>query len=267
MLEDGVAMRMPGMYGMNEQKRQWAIGDIHGARPRMVELLSEAGIIDERSRWTAGPVTGICIGDYFNRGEDGVGVVALLRQLQSQARRAGGNLIPLLGNHDVLMCAVLAERRRTSYGEVASRWLLNGGRFLDLETLERDPEAEAWLRELPAMALIGETLYLHSDSMAYCQLGSSVGEVNKTVRAIMSSGDLDRIAALFDLLCRRGELRDAANVDLLLASFGGTQLVHGHSPTFGREPTMLHQGRCINIDGGLWESDEDEALGFVYWSS
>jgi hypothetical protein len=255
------------MYAMNERRRQWAIGDIHGARARLLELLGEAGIIDERSRWTAGPVTGICIGDYVNRGEDGAGVVALLRQLQQQARRAGGNLIPLLGNHDVLMCAVLAERRRTSYGEVASRWLLNGGRFLDLEALERDQEAEAWLRELPALALVGETLYLHSDTIAYLQLGASIAEVNETVSAIMRSDDLDRIAALFDLLCRRGELRDAANVDLLLKAFGGQRLVHGHSPTFSREPTILHTGRCINIDGGLWESEEDEALGFVYWPS
>jgi hypothetical protein len=243
------------------------MGDIHGARPRLLELLSEARIIDERSRWITGSITGVCIGDYFNRGEDGAGVVALLRQLQAQARWSGGNLIPLLGNHDILMCAVLAERRRTDYGEVASRWLLNGGRFLDLETMERDQEAAVWLRDLPAMSLVGETLYLHSDSIAYRQLGNSVEEVNEAVRAIMCSNDLDRIAALFDLLCRRGELRDAANVDLLLETFGGQRLVHGHSPTFAREPTILHQGRCINIDGGLWESDEDEALGFVYWSS
>jgi hypothetical protein len=117
------------------------------------------------------------------------------------------------------------------------------------------------------MALVGETLYLHSDSIAYQQLGSSVEEVNGAVRAIMRSDDLDRIAALFDLLCRRGELRDAANVDLLLETFGGKRLVHGHTPTFAKEPTILHQGRCINIDGGLWESDEDEVLGFIYWPS
>ncbi len=267
MLEDGVAMKMPGMFGTPAQARQWAIGDIHGARARLLALLSEAGIIDERSRWAAGAATGVCIGDYFNRGEDGAGVVALLRQLQAQARRAGGNLMPLLGNHDILMCAVLAERRRTPYGEVAGRWLLNGGRFLDLETMERDQEAEEWLRALPAMALVGDTLYLHSDTVAYLQLGKSVEEVNAAVQAIMRGDDLDRIAALFDLLCRRGELRDAANVDLLLETFGGQRVVHGHSPTFAREPTMLHQRRCINIDGGLWESDEDEALGFVFWSS
>lgn len=247
--------------------RVWAIGDIHGARPRLLELLGQARIVDGRGAWSAGDATGVCLGDYFNRGEDGAGVVGLLRRLQQQARAAGGNLIPLLGNHDVLMWGVLAERRRLPYGEVAGRWLLNGGRFLDLEALEGDRDAQVWLRDLPAMALIGQTLYLHSDTVGYCELGASVEEVNATVRDILRSEDLDRIAELFDLLSRRGELRDAANVDRLLATFGGRQLVHGHSPFFASEPVVLHGGRCINIEGGLWESDEAEALGFVYWSS
>lgn len=253
------------MYGNDGRAHTWAIGDIHGAQRRLLELLGEANIVDAQGRWSAGAATGICIGDYFNRGEDGVGVATLLRRLQQQARRAGGNLLPLLGNHDVLMCGVLAERRRMPYGEVANRWLMNGGRFLDLEALERDPELEDWLHDLPAMLLHDETLYLHSDTLAYLDLGASIEEVNASVRAILHSGDLDRIAALFDLLCRRGELRDPANVDLLLATYGGRRVVHGHSPTFGREPLILHHGRCINIDGGLWESDETEALGFVYW--
>jgi hypothetical protein len=254
------------MPGNNRRARIWAVGDIHGARQRLLELLNEAGIVDAQQHWAAGGATGICIGDYFNRGEDGAGVALLLQRLQQQARRAGGELIPLLGNHDVLVCGVLAERRRMPYGEVASRWLLNGGRFLDLETLERDPETEEWLCNLPAMALVDETLYLHSDTLAYRELGRTIEEVNTTVSAILQSGDLDRIATLFDLLCRRGELREPANVNLLLETFGGKRVVHGHSPTFSREPLLLHQGRCINVDGGLWESDESEALGFVYWA-
>jgi hypothetical protein len=254
------------MPGNDRRMRIWAVGDIHGARQRLLELLCEADIVDTQQRWAAGEATGICIGDYFNRGEDGAGVALMLQGLQQQARRAGGELIPLLGNHDVLVCGVLAERRRIPYGEVASRWLLNGGRFLDLEALERDPDTEDWLCHLPAMALVDETLYLHSDTLAYRKLGKTVEEVNRAVSAILQSGDLDRIATLFDLLCRRGELREPANVNLLLETFGGKRVVHGHSPTFSREPLLLHQGRCVNIDGGLWESDESEELGFVYWA-
>jgi hypothetical protein len=250
----------------HECQRVWAIGDIHGARQRLVELLSEAEIIDRQGHWIAGQTIGICLGDYFNHGEDGAGVVLLLRRLQHEARQAGGDLIPLLGNHDVLICALLAERRRTPYGEVASRWLLNGGRFLDLQTLERHPDIETWLQDLPALIRIGKTLYLHSDTVGYCELGASIADVNATVRAILHSGNLDRLAALFDLLCRRGELRNPKNVARLLSTFGGNRIVHAHSPIFARAPLVLHEGRCINIEGGLWDSDEREPLGFVYWA-
>src|SRR5579871_5326137 len=93
----------------------WAIGDIHGARARLVTLLQAAGIIDAAGHWAAGQQLGICLGDYLNRGEDGAGVIASLRQWQGEAQAAGGSLIPLLGNHDVLMCGVLAERQRMPY--------------------------------------------------------------------------------------------------------------------------------------------------------
>jgi hypothetical protein len=251
--------------GLDTCPRVWAIGDIHGARSRLIELLGEAEIIDARGHWVAGQTIGICLGDYFDYGEDGAGVAMLLHRLQQEARQDGGDLIPLLGNHDVLMCGLLTERQRTPYGDVASRWLLNGGRFLDLEALEHHPDITTWLRNLPTMACIGETLYLHSDTVAYCELGTSIAEVNATVRAILHSENLDRMAELFDLLCRRGELHDEANLDRMLAIFGGDRLVHGHSPIFACEPKVLYGGRCINIDGGLWDSDEAETLGFVYW--
>ncbi len=122
-------------------------------------------------------------------------------------------------------------------------------------------------RRLPAMLLLGDTLYLHSDTVAYLHLGGTVVEVNDTVRDILERGDLARTAGLFDLLSRRGELCERANVDRLLERFGGQRLVHGHSPFFGHEPAISHGGRCINIDGGLWDSDAEDRLGFVYWAS
>jgi hypothetical protein len=242
----------------------WAIGDIHGARSRLVALLHAAGIIDDRAHWAAGHAVGVCLGDYVNRGEDGAGAIAAVRQWQAEATAAGGQLIPLLGNHDVLMCGVLAERRRMPYGEFADKWLLHGGRFLDLERIEADAASQHWLLDLPAMALIDDTLFVHSDSLAYLELGSSVAEVNATVQAILQSHDLDRLAVLFDQLARRYELRDVADLERLLATFGARRVVHGHTPTFAHHAVATHDGRCLNIEGALWESDEHELLGFVW---
>jgi hypothetical protein len=242
----------------------WAIGDIHGARARLVALLQAAAIIDDHARWAAGSSVGVCLGDYVNRGEDGAGVIAAIRQWQGEAAAAGGRIIPLLGNHDVLMCGVLAERQTMPYGEFADKWLLHGGRFLDLERLEADVAAQQWLQDLPAMTLIGDTLFVHSDSLAYLELGSSIAEVNAAVHAILQSHDLDRLAVLFDQLSRRYEFRDRADVERLLATFGARRVVHGHTPTYAANAVASHDGRCLNIEGALWESDEHELLGFVW---
>ena len=242
----------------------WAIGDIHGARARLVTLLQQAAIIDDHTRWSAGDAVGICLGDYLNRGEDGAGVIAAVRQWQREASAAQGQLIPLLGNHDVLMCGVLAERQRMPYGEFAGKWLLHGGRFLDLERLEADAAAQAWLQDLPAMTLIGDTLFVHSDSLAYLDLGASITEVNAAVHNILHSNDLDRLAVLFDQLSRRHEFRERADVERLLATFGAARVVHGHTPTYAQNAVLSLDGRCLNIEGVLWESDEHELLGFVW---
>lgn len=243
----------------------WAVGDIHGARDRLVELLRAANLLDNRERWSAGAAVGVAVGDYVNRGPDGARVLALLREMQSQAHARGGEMIALLGNHDALLCGVLAERRRMPYGEVASRWLLNEGRFLDLEALERDTALATWLAALPVMARVGHTLYVHSDALVYLDWGTSVEEVNATVRAILASNNLDRIAALFDQLCRRGELRDPANVDRMLSTFGANRIVFGHTPVFDSHPHLSPDRRCVAIDGGLWVQDSPEPLGFIYW--
>jgi len=248
-------------------QRVWAVGDIHGARSRLATLLAEAGLIDAQGQWRAGDDLGVCVGDYFNRGPEGAAVAQWLRALQTQARAAGGDLITLLGNHEVLMCGVLTERASVPYGEVAGRWLMNGGRFRDLEALERAPDLVAWLRALPALALVNDTLFVHSDSLVYCELGATVDEVNAAVTAILRSGDLDRIAALFDQLSRRRELGDASAVASLLRHFGARRVVHGHTPTYASAPVITHDGRCVNIEGALWESDDAEVYGFVYWEA
>jgi Calcineurin-like phosphoesterase len=249
---------------MSKRDDTWAVGDIHGALPRLKELLQQAAITDRQDRWRVGAMTGVTIGDYLNRGEQGAQVIQFIRQLQYQAAMAGGELIALLGNHDVLMCGVLSERQSQPYGTFASQWLLNGGRFLDLEALERDPQSQDWLRARPAMALVGDTLYIHSDTLAYLELGKSIDSVNAEVSRILESGNLDRIATLFNRLCRRGELRDPADVQQLLSRFGGQRVVHGHTPIFANAPRITHDGRCIAIDGALWDDEADEPLGFVF---
>lgn len=83
-------------------ERVVAIGDVHGAFDRFVAILREAGLIDQRRRWTGGGAILVQLGDVLDRGPKSADVLDLLRKLEADAPKAGGRVIALVGNHEVM---------------------------------------------------------------------------------------------------------------------------------------------------------------------
>src|SRR5690606_19896350 len=115
------------------------IGDIHGQYDKLVLLLKNAGLIDERLRWS-GSTNGLwLIGDLVDRGPAGINVVDLAMRLQQEAAAVGGSATTLLGNHAILPLAAYHfgdwPRKRHSDSFVAI-WQRNGGRVEDLALLD-----------------------------------------------------------------------------------------------------------------------------------
>jgi hypothetical protein len=79
-----------------------AIGDIHGDLAAFTSILRAAGLIDASGRWAGGRARLVQTGDYTDRGADVRGVLDLMRALETPARRAGGRVDVLLGNHEVM---------------------------------------------------------------------------------------------------------------------------------------------------------------------
>jgi hypothetical protein len=79
-----------------------AIGDIHGAYDEFVTILQRAGLINEKLAWSGGRATLVQTGDYTDRGTDVRKVMDLLMRLEREAKSAGGQVITLLGNHEVM---------------------------------------------------------------------------------------------------------------------------------------------------------------------
>lgn len=95
-----------------------AIGDVHGAYDRFVDLLQRSGLVDARLRWTGGRAHLVQLGDVVDRGPDSRKALDLLRDLEVDARRSGGAVHPLLGNHEVMR--MLGDLRFTVPGEFAA---------------------------------------------------------------------------------------------------------------------------------------------------
>jgi 3',5'-cyclic AMP phosphodiesterase CpdA len=79
-----------------------AVGDVHGAYPELVAVLRLAGIVDEKQRWIAGKTHLVQTGDILDRGSETRPVMELLMRLEGEARKAGGRVHALLGNHEVM---------------------------------------------------------------------------------------------------------------------------------------------------------------------
>ena len=79
-----------------------AVGDVHGAYDGFVTVLRFAGILDAKGKWAGGKGHLVQTGDLLDRGKDTRKVLDLLMRLEGEAKRAGGRVHALLGNHEVM---------------------------------------------------------------------------------------------------------------------------------------------------------------------
>ncbi|MDQ3495563.1 MAG: metallophosphoesterase [Pseudomonadota bacterium] len=92
-----------------------ALGDLHGDYDSYLSALRAAAIVDTRGRWIAGQAHLVQTGDIPDRGPDTRKIIAHMRQLASQARRQGGRVHHLIGNHEAMN--VYGDLRYVTPGE------------------------------------------------------------------------------------------------------------------------------------------------------
>ena len=79
-----------------------AIGDVHGAYDALLETLQVAEVIDSELAWSGGKTHLVFTGDLLDRGAQSRRVMDLVMRLEKEARRRGGRVHLLLGNHEVM---------------------------------------------------------------------------------------------------------------------------------------------------------------------
>jgi len=234
----------------------FVVSDIHGYLDDFRSSLRSAGLLGDDDTWTGGAARLWILGDLVDRGPDGIGVVRLVRSLEEQAPES---VRMLMGNHEILALGykLFPESR---FGEV---WAVNGGLESDQEGLT--VEDVAWLRGLPVLGRAGTYLLKHSDTTAYLEWGSSVDEVNETVRELLADDDAEAMWEVFATLTGRYDYAggDGSRVAQdVLATFGGDVIVHGHSVIGSltnqaseevEGPIAYADGLVVDIDGGRYD--------------
>ena len=240
-------------------KPVFAVGDVHGHRDILVELLRTAGLVDAEERWTGADARLWLIGDLVDRGPDGIGAIDLVRRLE---RESAGEVRCLLGNHETMLLAVhrfAGEETSVSGESFYGLWKLNGGVDSDLQALT--PEHVAWMSALSPIAREGDWLLLHADTTAYLELGGAIDEVARATATALTDGSSREVDDLVVIMSDRMRLLDPAAVDTVLGAYGGARIVHGHTPiasVLGLDPTevtsplVYADGKVMNIDHCLF---------------
>ena len=95
-----------------------AIGDVHGDFEDFCSILQRAGLINEQRQWTGGNTILLQLGDLIDRGPKPRQVLDLMLSLEAQSEKAGGHVVALLGNHE--MMNLMGDLRYVSVGNYAS---------------------------------------------------------------------------------------------------------------------------------------------------
>ncbi|MFI8910782.1 metallophosphoesterase [Streptomyces sp. NPDC053513] len=253
----------------------YVVGDVHGYLDELLAALRAQGLIDENGGWAAGNARLWFLGDFTDRGPDGIGVIDLVMRLSAEAAAAGGYCKALMGNHELLLIGAkrFGDTPVNSGAGTATfqaAWLLNGGQKHDMDRLQ-DVHLQ-WMSRLDAVVREDDHLLVHSDTTAYLEYGQTIEDVNDTVHEILNRNDADEVWDLFRKFTKRFAFRDDGGpqaVQELLSTYGGRRIVHGHSPIpyllgqVGAEdgedgagpvvdgPHVYADGLAIAMDGGV----------------
>lgn len=203
-----------------------AVGDLHGDYDAYFSILRAAGLVDAKGKWSGGDAILVQLGDVPDRGPDTKKIIEHLMKLEKQAKRKGGRVEALIGNHEAMN--VIGDLRYVTPEEYAAFATKKSAKlrethfkanFVALSEFYRtkDPALAddgvkaayekdvplgylehriawgprgkfgAWAASNDAVAKIGDTLFVHGGiGIAYA--ASTIDEINEKAREALNNG-------------------------------------------------------------------------------
>ena len=227
-------------------KRAVAIGDLHGDFNAARAALKAAGAIDGNDKWIGGDLTIIQTGDILDRGDGESQILDLFAKLATDAHASGGEVIQLLGNHELMNAAH------------DFRYVTPGGKR-DFDG-DRDHElgpGGVWAKKLAThnvIAIVGDTVLSHAGVTA--EWATHLDEVNERARCWLDGQEGGADAPTMALTADDSPVWtrvwgsdpvDCGKLADVLQKLGAKRMVVAHTPQ--------KDGITSACDGALWRID------------
>jgi hypothetical protein len=211
-------------YHWTGVERVVAIGDLHGDYEQYIKVMQSAGLLNKSGKWSGGKTHLVQTGDITDRGPDSRKIIDHLVKLAKQAKKKGGYVHLLIGNHEAMN--VIGDLRYVTEGEFRAFTTRNSKRLqdmqwerqlewmranyltfeeLDLEAYRREWEQKvplgwvehrmgwvltgeygSWVKETPVAIQVNDTIFLHGGiSAKYCKF--SLQSLTEQVVAALES--------------------------------------------------------------------------------
>ncbi|MEE9554973.1 MAG: metallophosphoesterase [candidate division Zixibacteria bacterium] len=253
-----------------------AISDIHGEYDLFEDILIKGGAIDNELNWIWGDGHLVIVGDVFDRGAMVTECLWLIYRLESEARKFGGAVHYILGNHEMM---VLRGDNRYVH-EKYLEGIVKKSRIKHEDLYSPDMELGRWLRSKHLVVIINDIVFVHGGlSRFVIDRGLTTQQINDKIRIVIDQSSA-RLA--FDdfsrfLLGSKGPLwyrgyhyemegkysmETSEDIDKILVYFNADAIVVGHTEA---DSLMAHfNNRIFSIDIPM---DELGSLEALFWEN
>jgi hypothetical protein len=161
----------PAIVQLKTTEEVFAIGDPHGDPDRLRGVLTAAKLMapatspQDPVKWTGGRFVLVVTGDLIDKGSDSLGVIKLLRTLQSDAAANGGRVIITMGNHEAEFLAYQNKKTKEFNSELSRACLKsepNGACLTVKDVANCSGDIGRFLCDMPIAARVNDWFFSHA---------------------------------------------------------------------------------------------------------
>lgn len=158
----------------------FVVSDIEGNFDFFLKLLTSNNIVDSDYKWNFGNGHLVLLGDILDRGQDVTQTLWLCYKLDIEARKFGGKVHLLLGNHEQLN--LIGSSKYASYKYIALCQKLD----IPYKKLYNETILGKWLQSKNSIEIINNILFCHG-GISSSYLNDDISLINQKIRFEITS--------------------------------------------------------------------------------
>jgi len=246
-----------------------ALSDIHGQYDLAVTLLQNNKIIDKQLNWRFGKGHLVIAGDIFDRGDKVHETLLLVYKLEQQAKKQGGQVHFLLGNHEYMVLHNDIRYIHRKYRHTTHLLRINYHQLYGINTV-----LGRWLRSKSTIVKINKDYFVHGGvSKEFIEKtgfsSDSIHKINATMRAAIDREKeemklTDFYTTYFSTkgpIWYRGYFYDnleVTEIDEILHALDSKHIIVGHCSN--KEIVQLYNHKIYGVDSSLKLGEYGEIL-------